>query len=105
MNVLCFEPFGSFNHFELDHFAFLQGFETLAENGGVMNEDILAAILNDEAKTLLVIEPFYFAASHRMLPKEAILIGAACTQTFGSRHRASKNGFLIKSRKIPYVKD
>ena len=35
-----------------------------------MDEDIRAAFLNDEAKPMLVIEPFYFATGHSFpLPK------------------------------------
>ena len=55
---------------EADLLALVQRLETIPDNRRVMDEDIGAAILNDKAKPMLVIEPFYLATGHSFaLPK------------------------------------
>ena len=64
LDVLSLQTFGAFDNLKLDGFAFVQGFEALSLNGGVMNEHILAGILGNETKSFLVVEPLDFATGH-----------------------------------------
>jgi len=64
LDVLSLQTFGAFDNLKLNGFPFVQRFEALALNGGVMNEHILAGILGNETKTLFVVEPLDFAAGH-----------------------------------------
>ena len=66
LDVLSLQTFGAFDNLELDGFPFIQGFEALTLNGGVMNKHILAGILGDETKTLLVVEPLDFTTGHNI---------------------------------------
>ena len=66
LDVLSFQTFGAFDNLKLDGFPFVQGFEALTLNGGVMNEHILAGILGNETKTFFVVEPLDFAAGHNI---------------------------------------
>ena len=50
-NVLCGRSFGTVNNVESHACAFLQGFEALCLNCGVMYKDIGAAILLNKTKT------------------------------------------------------
>jgi hypothetical protein len=50
-----------------DFFAFIESFESGADDGRVMHEDVLAGPLGDKAEPFFVIEPLYFAASHIQL--------------------------------------
>jgi hypothetical protein len=48
-----------------DHgFTFVQGLVTAAKDGSVMHEDILPRVLDNEAKTLFIVKPLYFATCH-----------------------------------------
>jgi hypothetical protein len=58
---------GALDDLETHPGAFLQGFEALGLDGSVVHEDIRAAILLDEAKTLGIVKPFYRAFSHFLL--------------------------------------
>ena len=73
MNVLRLQAFRAFDDFKVDYLSFVQGFETLALNCGVMNEYILTGFLGDETKPLFIIEPLYFATRHNLL---LIFLGA-----------------------------
>jgi hypothetical protein len=64
LNVLGLGTFGAGHNFETDHFALIQGLKPIPDNRRVMHEDIRAGFLDDEAKPMLVIEPFYFATGH-----------------------------------------
>ena len=64
LDVLSFQAFGAFDNLKLHGFPFVQGFEALTLNGGVMNEHILAGILGNETKTFFVVEPLDFATGH-----------------------------------------
>ncbi len=57
--------FGSLNHIEVDLLAFGQGPKTFTVNGGVMHENIRAAVLFDEPESFGFVEPFYFAVGHK----------------------------------------
>jgi hypothetical protein len=67
MDVLGFQPFVAWDYVEFDFFAFVQGFESGTQYGSMMHKNILSRVLCDKPKTLLVVEPFYFAAGHRRL--------------------------------------
>jgi len=47
-----------------DSVAFFECFETIANNAGVVNKDIRAVFLFDEAVSLLVVEPLHRAICH-----------------------------------------
>ena len=64
LDVLGFQTFGAFDNLKLDGFPFIQSFETLSLNGGVMNEHILAGFLGNETKSLFVVEPLDFTTGH-----------------------------------------
>ena len=51
LNVLGLQALGTFGHIELDRLAFLQAAETVCLDRGVMNENILARLPRDKAKT------------------------------------------------------
>ena len=69
-DVKGFEAFGAGFGFELDGFAFFEGAEAFGGDGGVVDEDVLAAFATDEAESLLIVEPFDFAGAnaHEYLP-------------------------------------
>src|SRR5205085_8552913 len=57
-------------HVEGDLLAFLERLVARALDGGVMGEEILAAVIRrDEAEALRVVEPLYGTCSHFVLPK------------------------------------
>jgi hypothetical protein len=68
MDVLRLQSFVAFDHIELDDLTFVQGFEALTEDCGVMHEHILTGLLDDETEALLVVEPFDLAAGHNLSP-------------------------------------
>ena len=67
MNVLRLQAFCAFDNLKVDYLPFVQGFETLALNGGVMYEYILTGLLGDETKPLFIVEPLDFATGHNLL--------------------------------------
>jgi len=67
LHVLGFQTFVAGYDFEGDFFAFIERFESGADDGRVMHENVLAGTLGDKAKPFLVIEPLYFATSHIQL--------------------------------------
>jgi hypothetical protein len=69
LDVLGLQTFVALDHIELNDFAFIQGFEALSEDGGVMHEDILSRLFDDETEALLVVEPFDLAAGHKLSPE------------------------------------
>jgi hypothetical protein len=58
-NVLGLESFRALDHFELHFLIFLERFETLPLDGGMMHKDISAIFLGNEAIAFSVIKPFY----------------------------------------------
>src|SRR5690349_5443245 len=60
-NVGCLWSFGTFHDLKFDGISFLQGAITVANNGGVMNEDIGAIITPDKTVPLGIVEPLHFA--------------------------------------------
>ena len=67
LDVLGLQAFGAFDNLKLDGFPFVQGFEALSLNSGVMNEHILAGLLGNETKTFFVVEPLDFTTGHNLL--------------------------------------
>src|SRR5437016_5378107 len=51
----------------MNYLPFVQSFEPLSLDGGVMHEYILAGFLGDEAKPFLVVEPLDFTTGHNLL--------------------------------------
>ena len=49
----------SLHDFKLNHISFLQGAITVANNRGIMNEDVGTIIAPNESVTFCVIEPFH----------------------------------------------
>jgi len=64
LNVFGFGTFIAGNDVKRHFISFVQGLETLADDGGVVNEDVLAWILCYEAEAFFVVPPFNFAAGH-----------------------------------------
>src|SRR5690606_37769239 len=60
-DVLCFQPFGLLDHVELDAFAFVQRLEAGPLHGAVVDEDVGALVLLDEAVPLFLGEPLHHA--------------------------------------------
>jgi len=67
LHVLGFQPFVAGYDLKRDFFAFVERFESGADDGRVMHKDVLARTLGDKAKPFFVIEPLYFATSHIQL--------------------------------------
>src|SRR6185503_17981267 len=55
---------GTLDHLELHVVAFSERPESLRDDGGVVNENVLATFLRDEAKPLRVVEPLDRALRH-----------------------------------------
>ena len=56
---------GALRRFEFHGLAFFERLEAGALDLGVVGEEVFAAVIRrDESKTLLVVEPLYFACSH-----------------------------------------
>jgi hypothetical protein len=60
-DVLGLGAFGALDHLEFHFLVFAQGAKALAHDGAVMYEDIGAVVPGDEAITLGIVKPFYFA--------------------------------------------
>jgi hypothetical protein len=62
-NIRCLRTLGAFLYGEFDFLAFLEVLEAIALDGGVVDEDIRAALAGDEAIAFATIEPFDCADS------------------------------------------
>jgi len=58
------KPLGTRLDLELDELSFCQRFEPIHLNRGEMHEDILAAVLFNEAVAFGIIEPLYLPSGH-----------------------------------------
>jgi len=58
------QPFRTLDHVEGYPIAFSKGFETVARDGGEVNEYIVAILLLKKTKPLAVIKPFYRSVCH-----------------------------------------
>jgi len=59
-DVFRFLAFFALNDVKADLLAFVEGFETAGLNGAEMHENIISALLFDEAEALAFVEPLYF---------------------------------------------
>src|SRR6478609_10862744 len=64
-DVRRLQPLRALDDVELDPLPFLQGPEPVGVDGGVVDEDVLAALLGDEAEALRIIEPLHGTRRHR----------------------------------------
>ncbi len=70
LNILGLGSFLAGYDVEDNLLAFLQRLETSPENRRVMDEHIRTTLLDDEAESMPVIEPFYFTTGHSIpLPR------------------------------------
>ncbi len=63
-DILGFGSLLARDYVEDDFLTFMQNLEPGSQNAFVVNEDILAVFLSNEAKALLIVPPLYFAAGH-----------------------------------------
>src|SRR2546422_610737 len=63
-HVLRLQPLGTLHHVELHPIAFSERAEPVHLDGGVMDKDVLAALLRDEAEPLAIVEPLHHALRH-----------------------------------------
>src|SRR5437867_4766644 len=71
-DVLGRWPLLAFADLELDALPFAQALVSLSDDGRVMDENILRAVVRtDETETLFCIEPFHLACCHRSTPLSA----------------------------------
>jgi hypothetical protein len=64
LDVLGFGSFFTGHNVENNSFAFIQRLKTSPRNRRMMHEHVRPTFLHDEAETMFVIEPFYFATGH-----------------------------------------
>jgi hypothetical protein len=64
LDVLGFQPFFAGDNLKRNFIAFVKGFESRADDGRVMHEDILTGTLGNKPESLFIVEPLDFAASH-----------------------------------------
>src|SRR5664280_518992 len=74
LHVLGFGPLFVLNDVKLNSLAFRQRLESIALNGGKVNENVRPALLLNKAEPLLLIEPFYSAARHVLLTSSGIVL-------------------------------
>ena len=63
-NVLCLPALGALDDVELNGLAFLKRTETVALDGGVMNEYVIAVCAAQKAETLGIVKPFHCSLFH-----------------------------------------
>jgi hypothetical protein len=81
LNVLGFQTLVTGNDIKRDDLAFVQRLEAPADDGCVVNKNILTGFLGNEAKPFFVIEPLYFATCHIFSPDDR-------TPSSDEQHRA-----------------
>jgi len=62
--VSSLKPLWTFDHIEFNIIPFLQRFESITGDCRKMTKDIFTIFLFKKAKTLCVVEPFYFSFCH-----------------------------------------
>src|SRR5512137_2092457 len=84
------EPLGALGDVELDPLTLLEGAEPVHVDRGVVDEDVLATLLRDEAVTLRVVEPLHASDRHRrrsfwrFSPGRPPALGCRGARTLGS---------------------
>lgn len=63
-DIFSSRTFGPADDVKFNTFAFFKRFEALPLDGGMMDKNILAAILLDKAESLGIIKPFYRSFCH-----------------------------------------
>lgn len=63
-NIHCFGTFFPLLHIKLDLLTFVQIFEAVTGNSGMMDKYIFAAVCFDKAVPFLLVEPFYSTVCH-----------------------------------------
>lgn len=63
-NVCSRRTLRAINHIKTHPRPFLQGFKTLCLDGGMMNKNILAAILSNKTKPFCIVKPLHRTLSH-----------------------------------------
>ena len=58
-NIDSLRSFCAFRHLKFYGLAFFEGFETIHQKSGVVDEDVVALFIRDEAIALLIVEPLY----------------------------------------------
>src|SRR5271166_2951171 len=58
-DVRRLQALGAGGHFELNRLAFVQRFVTLRDDGGEMDENVLAGLALDESKAFAGVKPLY----------------------------------------------
>jgi hypothetical protein len=64
LDVLGFQTFFTGDDFKGNFIAFVESFESRADDGRVMHEDILTGTLGNKPESLFIVEPLDFAAGH-----------------------------------------
>jgi hypothetical protein len=67
-DVLCRRPFGTLFYVKGYPVTLSKGLESRADDGGVMNKNVLIVFSLNEAETLLVTEPLYGSFCHDKVP-------------------------------------
>jgi len=67
-DVLSRWTFFARDNFKADPSAFVQGFETISLDSGMMDENIRSSVLLDKTKPLGIVKPFYCSFSHFTTP-------------------------------------
>jgi len=68
LNVLSLPALGALYDIELNGLAFLERTETIALNGGVMYENIVACCTAEKSEALGIVEPLYCTLFHDIIP-------------------------------------
>jgi hypothetical protein len=113
LDVLGFQTLGAFHNLELNGFSFVQGFEALSLDRGVMNEHILAGFLGYETESFFVVEPLDFAAGHNIYlvaetqikKRHSLVPTSGCPFSVYGKTHAPRNYGLIKKALASNVKD
>ena len=113
LDVLSFQSFGAFDNLKLDGFTFIQGFEALPLNGGVMNKHILAGLLGNETKAFFVVEPLDFTTGHifflvaetQIKKGHSLVPTSGCPFSVYGKTHAPRSYGLIKKALAANVKD
>jgi hypothetical protein len=86
LDVFSLGAFGCIFDLKTYPLAFRQGLEPFTGYGGIMDKKVLSAILLDETKALLLVEPLHFSFWH----KNTLLLSFLCT--------SFPNGYLRAQR-------
>jgi hypothetical protein len=86
LNILGLWAFFSRNYLEDDFLALVQGLEALSQDSRVVDKHILASLLSNEPKALLIVPPFDFTFSHKPSPESFEGASNCAKRLAGNRH-------------------